>query len=442
MLALGSGLPAVVVALVLLWTASFPPGPRWAVTIGILLAWAGLALMLRDRIVLPFHTITSMLEALREGDYSIRTRAGPSNDAVGHTLREVNLLGERLRRQRLDAVEATALLSRVIETIDVAILTFDHDRRLQLINRSAQHLAGGEPGSQIGRSADELHLSHLLDGPPQRILDTSFAGRMGRWELRRSRFRQDGRPHTLVVLTDLTRTLRQEERQAWQRLVQVLRHEINNSLAPIQSLAGTLRRILDRDPRPAEWETDLGGGLRVIGERASALGRFMAAYTRLTGLPDPALRPVDVGTWIHRVAALESRARIEVVAGPPARIIADGDQLDQVLINLVRNSVEAFGPNPGTVRIGWAVRADALDVWVEDNGPGLSNTDNLFVPFFTTKPDGSGIGLVISRQIAEAHGGDLRLQNRTDGPGCVAHLRLPIVSDKGQEPAPDRAECH
>jgi len=248
----------------------------------------------------------------------------------------------------------------------------------------------------------------------------------GRWELRRSTFRQGGRPHQLIVLSDLSRTLQEEERQAWQRLIRVLSHEINNSLAPIKSIAGTLQTTLARGPRTTEGESDLKQGLGVIAGRAASLSRFMAAYARLARLPKPKRAPLEVESWVQRVAGLETRLRVEVQPGPTIRIEADGDQLDQVLINLVRNAVDAALETGGGVRVGWQSVGERLEVWVEDDGPGLTDTQNLFVPFYTTKPDGSGGGWALSRQIATAHGGTLTLENRSEEPGCRALLRLPL----------------
>ena len=251
-------------------------------------------------------------------------------------------------------------------------------------------------------------------------------------------------PHHLLVLTDLNRALREEERQAWQRLVRVLGHELNNSLAPIKSLAGSLEKLLQREPKPGDWKEDMQRGLAIIESRADALNRFMEAYTRVARLPQPRLAAMDVGLWVARIGGLETRWPIQIIPGPPLTIRADGDQLDQVLINLLRNAVDAVtgcsSPNSGPsalpsardgttgVRLGWSCEANWVQVWVEDDGPGLSNTANLFVPFFTTKPGGSGIGLVLCRQIAEAHGGTLSLENRTATHGCVARLRLPLTA--------------
>src|SRR6185503_14028947 len=171
---------------------------------------------------------------------------------------------------------------------------------------------------------------------------------------------------------------------------------------------------------------DLRKGLTVIANRSESLSRFMAAYARLARLPRPTFRPVNVGAWVRRVAGLETRRKVEVVPGPDLTISADGDQLDQLLINLVSNAVDAANETGGGVRVGWNASGSQLEVWVEDDGPGIRETSNLFVPFFTTKPQGSGIGLVLSRQIAEAHGGSMVLENRAGANGCVARLKLPV----------------
>jgi two-component system nitrogen regulation sensor histidine kinase NtrY len=266
------------------------------------------------------------------------------------------------------------------------------------------------------------------------VINTAFPGGVGRWEIRRSQFRQGGRPHELLVLSDLSQPLREEERQAWQRLIRVIGHEMNNSLAPIKSIAGSLASIVDRDPPPPDWRDDVQRGLSVIGSRSESLSRFMSAYARLAKLPPPKLAPLDVSAFVDRVVTLEKAHHIKVAPGPRLTVQGDGDQLEQLLINLIRNAVDAVRETGGDVQIGWQRLAGssppAMELWVEDEGPGLSNTGNLFVPFFTTKPGGSGIGLVLSRQIAEAHGGSLLLENREDRPGCRATLRIPVQTAK------------
>jgi nitrogen fixation/metabolism regulation signal transduction histidine kinase len=431
-LALAGGLPAIVGVLLLLFTRDYPPRVPWTVGVVVVGAWLAAAAAVRARVVRPLQTLANLLAALREGDYSIHARAADLDDPLGLAFAEVNALREPLRAQRLGALEATALLQRVMEEIDVAVFAVDEAGVVRLANRAGERLLGRPADRILGRPALALGLSACLTGEPRRVLDTAFPADGGRWELRRSSFRQGGVPMQLLVLTDLRHALREEERQAWQRLVRVLSHEINNSLAPIQSIAGTLRALIGRTPRPADADEDLERGLGVIGTRAEALSRFMRSYARMARLPAPVLAPVDVRTWVDRVAQLEKRLPIEIRPGPAITLSADGDQLDQLLINLVRNAVDAASETAGGVEISWTQQGGALDLRVVDEGPGLPATANLFTPFFTTKAAGSGIGLVLSRQIAEAHGGTLTLENRGDARGSVARLRLPIQRDESR----------
>jgi PAS domain S-box-containing protein len=431
-LALAGGLPAIVGVLLLLFTRDYPPRVLWTVGFLVVGAWLAAAAAVRARVVRPLQTLANLLAALREGDYSIHARAADLDDPLGLAFAEVNALREPLRAQRLGALEATALLQRVMEEIDVAVFAVDEAGVVRLTNRAGERLLGRSADRILGRPALALGLSACLTGEPRRVLDAAFPADGGRWELRRSSFRQGGVPMQLLVLTDLRHALREEERQAWQRLVRVLSHEINNSLAPIQSIADTLRALIGRTPRPIDADEDLERGLGVIGTRAEALSRFMRSYARMARLPAPALAPVDVRTWVDRVAQLEKRLPIEIRPGPAVTLAADGDQLDQLLINLVSNAVDASSETGGGVEISWAQQGGSLDLRVVDDGPGLPATTNLFTPFFTTKRTGTGIGLVLSRQIAEAHGGTLTLENRGDARGCIARLRLPIQREDGQ----------
>jgi PAS domain S-box-containing protein len=434
LLALAAGFPGSVIALILLWTGHFSSGTVWTLTFFIVTLWLGFAFSLRNRVVFSLQTLSNLLAALREEDFSLRARGANSEDAMGEVMIEVNALSETLRRQRLGAVEATALLRTVMEEIDLAVFTFDNNNKLRLVNRAGERLLGRAEERLLGFTAKELGLGGTLEGDPARTMELTFPGGSGRWGLRRGSFRQEGLPHHLVVLSDLSRTLRDEERKAWQRLIRVLGHELNNSLAPIQSVAqglesGLLSATKSADTQresPAGILDDLRQGLSIIRSRTEALGRFMAAYAQLARLPQPKLLPVNVGEWIVRTVKLETRVKVGIVEGPSVVISADADQLEQLLINLVRNAADATLENGGGVRVGWSRHGSQLDVWVLDDGPGLPNTTNLFVPFFTTKQGGSGIGLVLSRQIAEAHGGELTLKNRSDARGCEARLQLPI----------------
>jgi len=315
----------------------------------------------------------------------------------------------------------------VMEEIPVAVFAFDPGRRLRLVNRAGERLLDQPSERLIGLDADALGLAAALEHEHSPTISTTFPGASGRWEVRTKVFRQGGLPLELLVLTDVSRSLRDEERQAWQRLIRVIGHEINNSLAPIKSIAHSLERLLTREPRAHDWESDMRGGLAVIGSRADSLGRFTAAYAQLARLPAPALRDVSIGELVPRAADLERRMPVAVHAGPAVSLQADPDQLEQLLINIIRNAVDATLPTGGGVSIGWEMADSAVRILVDDEGPGLPNSSNLFVPFFTTKPEGSGIGLVLSRQIAEAHGGSLSLENRTPASGCRAVLTLPLA---------------
>jgi signal transduction histidine kinase len=264
-----------------------------------------------------------------------------------------------------------------------------------------------------------------LDGPAVTTLQTVFPGGAGRWGVRRTRIREHGLPLELVVISDLTQALSEQELHAWQRLVRVLGHELNNSLTPIKSIAGSLESIVARERLPDDWRDDMRRGLNVIMSRSDSLSRFIGAYARLAKLPRPQLQPLSVADCVGRAASFETRLPVQVSAGPSFIMRGDPDQLEQVIINLLRNATDASLTTNGRVTVGWQ-RDTMVEIWVKDEGPGLSSTANLFVPFFTTKPGGSGIGLVLSRQIAEGHGGALSLENRLDGPGCVARLRLPL----------------
>lgn len=431
LLAVGAGVPGVVAAFWLLFAGGYSAKTLWTLGLVIGGAWLALAFMLRERIIRPLQTISNMLAALREGDFSLRGRRAGVDDALGLAMLETNLLGDTLKAQRLGALEATALLRTVMAEIDVAIFAFDDGGALRLVNRAAERLLDQPRERLLGKPAAAVGLGDLVAADTGRVHDRAFPGRAGRWEIRHTTFRQDGRAHTLLVIADVSRTLREEELQAWQRLVRVLSHEINNSLAPIKSLADSLRKTVDRVATDRTAADDLRKGLGIIVGRSDSLSRFMASYVKLARLPAPRRSALDLGSLVRRVAALEVRLPVTVTTGPDVVLAGDADQLEQLLINLIRNAADAALETGGSVEVTWRVAHRAVVVDVLDEGPGLTTTANLFVPFFTTKEDGSGIGLVLSRQIAEAHGGVLTLENRGDVRGCVARLVIPLGSSAG-----------
>ncbi|HEU4618367.1 MAG TPA: ATP-binding protein [Gammaproteobacteria bacterium] len=420
--------PACLAAALLLWQWDASAALRWTLFAFIAAFALGGLLTLRQRVVHPLQSLANMLEALREGDYSLRGRNADPEDALGEVMIEVNSLSSTLHDQRLEALEAGVLLEKVIAEIDMAVFAFDSDRRLRLVNRAGEALLRAPAERLKGHTAAELALAAMLDAPSGRIVTHVFPGGAGRWEVRRRSFREGGRPHELLVISELSRALREEERQAWRRLVRVMGHELNSSLAPIKSMAGTLRKLIDRDPPSPDWREDARSGLAIIHDRAEALARFMGAYARLARLPPPVRRDAEFAPLARRAASLHG-SRVCVEGGPAVRLRLDADQIEQVLINLVKNAVEAAGEKGG-VRMRWRIEKGRLLAEVEDDGPGLARTDNLWVPFFTTKQGGTGIGLVLSREIVENHGGSISLENRRDSSGCLARISLPLEDER------------
>ena len=426
LLALAGGLPGVAGCAILLAIGGYSARIQSTVDFFVILCWLSFCFAARGRVAGPLRTLANLLEALREGDYSIRARVGDPREPMGEVMQQVNAMAATLRDQRLGALEATTLLRKVMEEIEVAVFAFDPRQSLRLVNRAGERLLAQPAERLLALDATSLGLVEYLMGDPEHTIQRSFPGGAGRWGIRRSQFREGGLPHQLLVVTDLTRPLREEELQAWQRLVRVLGHELNNSLTPIKSIAQSLEALLKADPRPDDWADDMSRGLNVIGNRSESLSRFMSAYARLAKLPPPKFAPVEVGSVLRRAVSLENRVPVFFEESPPLTIQGDADQLEQALINLIRNAVDAAQMTEGRVFVRHEQSVNTVDIIVRDEGPGLSNTANLFVPFFTTKRGGSGIGLVLSRQIAEAHNGTLTLRNAAAGPGCEAIIALPL----------------
>lgn len=414
---IGTALLAVVpleaAAVLLVWAGDYPQVVTWTVAllVGATLGVATVAL--REVVVYPLRTLANVVSAVREEDYSIRPREAAEGQAFGQVMLELNELSDTMRRRHVAALEAAALVRAVIAEVDAAIFAFDAAGRLELVNRAGERLLGDT--ALLGRTAAELRIDELLQDP--------------RWNVRASVFRREGQTHRLLVVSDISRALRQEEIRAWQRVVRVLGHELNNSLAPINSISGSLEEALLSSPHPdAKLHTNLTRGLATINRRGQALTRFLSAYSELARLPEPTLRSLELEPVVRRAVALDARLPVIVDGGPPLRIEADEDQLEQVIINVLKNAIDAALETGGGVSVSWRVDGEFAELSVVDEGRGLASTANLFVPFFTTKPGGSGIGLVLSRQIAEAHGGSLTLRNREGVAGCEAVLRLPSAA--------------
>ena len=426
-LALLSAAPAIAVC-VLLVEFTIPAWGRWTAIAGAS-AWLLLfSIRVGRKLAHAFERVSGLVHSVREGEYGLRARREAGS--YGRALAAINLLGGELAGLQRAGIESDALLGKLLSTLDLAILVFDPATRLTSANTAGLHLLGGEDTELIGRPAASLRLDDWLETTAPHRETRHFPGGQGPWEVRMARFRRGGQSHSLLVITDLSQALREEERRVWRGLIRVLAHEASNSLGPIQSAADTLNRTLQKNPGGTFPQNELASGLALIERRARYLSEFIRRYADLARLPPPRLQAVDLGDLLQRIATLETRAPITLRGPGHLTVKADPAQLEQALINLVKNAADATLETGGGIELEWHGKDGRIEIEIRDEGTGLPESENLFVPFFTTKPGGSGIGLVLARQIIEAHGGNLILANREDASGAVAHLRLPGISSR------------
>ena len=369
------------------------------------------------------RTATNVFDALRHHDYGLRARIDVESGSLANLLAETNALAGHLADERSRANEASALLEAIVRRMDVAMLAFDESSQLRWWNPAAERVFTG--ALAIDTRADALGISEWLVGPTERAVVVPGPAPAATLDLRRGVFHRDGQRYQYLLLASLQRVRREEERAAWQRLLRVIGHEVNNTLAPVSSMAATCKAMLHDDGAPAIDRVI--GALEVIEHRSASLGRFIAEYARLARIPEPQLAPLELGEVLRRVAAMDTRCAVRVIGTADIVVAADESLIEQALVNLVRNAVDAAATTQGAVTIDWRSEGEEAHVLIADEGPGIENPDNLFVPLFSTKPGGSGIGLVLARNILEAHRGGLSLTNRAHGTGCIVHITLPIA---------------
>lgn len=375
-----------------------------------------------------FRHLSSLLDAIIQGDYSLRARRGKSGGALDELVVSINGLASRLSRQRSESAESQWLLRTVIEHIDVAIVALSEENKISFINPAARKLLLLEETDPDSKLLDQLAFVQTFSSGCHQVIELSLGHQQGRFNVHVEEFRKSGIQHKLLFITDVRTLLRSEERKAWQSLVRVISHEINNSLSPIASISQTLSRMISRRNIEAEIGEDLIEGLTIIGERAQGLSHFVESYKQLAKLPEPKKRIISILKLFDKICVLFKNQPIVIETEEDVDLLIDPVQFEQVLINLFKNAVEAMSQmNPGgVISVRWQVVDRIFRLVVCDQGGGIGNPENLFVPFYSTKKHGSGIGLVLCRQIIEAHDGRLSIVNRSDSPGCCATVEIPI----------------
>ena len=307
--------PGLTVALVLIFQQHWSRDAQWSLAVLLVILFLVFEAVLHDQVIRPLQTLTNVISSLREEDFSFRARGAVPNDALGELATEVNALADTLSEQKTFAVEATELLKRVLEEIDTPLFTFDPNGKLKLVNSAGTRLLQQSREDLLGRTAEEVGLTAFFQSKTG-VTSVSPLSPNARWLVRRTSFREKGVPHTLILLSDVSRALREEERSAWQRLIRVLGHELNNSLTPIKSIAGTLLfRVKSMDIGEQE-QADFEKGLGIIEARSASLNRFLQAYRQIAQMPGPKLQPTSVRDLVERSAALENRVPVKVESGP------------------------------------------------------------------------------------------------------------------------------
>jgi len=392
----------------------------------LVVAWILLvATSVRSELLRHVRTLSNIVESIRKNDYSMKGARAREPGELAELYRQVNELTNSLAASRQGEQELLDILDKIVSQINVAIVVCDADDRIRLVNRLASALLRTHAEELVGIDLAATPLAKLPVSSEPRLLDFRFPGAEGRWQVSQHYYHHQGRASRILFIADLKQVLSDEEIAAWQRLIRVISHEVNNSLTPITSLCQTLTNILDK-PDSARYADDVRQSLRVIAERANGLREFIGVYARLARLPEPQKVLFPVTNLVDKLRGFFAGKPLEIAPFPAITLFGDPVHLEQALINLVKNGLEANPADASPIQLTCHVENGTCEFLVADRGPGISNPANLFVPFYTTKSEGAGVGLVLCRQIAAKHNGQVTLVNRTDGPGAVAKLVLPL----------------
>lgn len=423
-LVLSNALPATLLLVWLAIESTLPGAAKAAVSVVLLLWIVVVASTVRGEVLRHIRTLSNLVESTRAQDYSMKAARARDPGELAELYQQINSLTDSLKIGRQSEQELLSILEKVVSQINVAIIVFDSHDAIRLVNPLAGVLLKSSPDELIGVNCADTVLAQLPLSAEPTLVDFRFPGADGRWQIRQHYYRHQGQPSRIVFIADLKQVLSDEEIAAWQRLIRVISHEVNNSLTPITSLCQTLAGMLAKSD--TVHDADVRVGLSVIAERAKGLQDFISVYARLARLPEPQKIVFQAGDLADRLQRIFAGQALEIVPFPDAAVYGDPVHLEQALINLIKNGLEANPSSAPAVQLSCRLRDGQCEFQIADHGAGIGNPDNLFVPFYTTKTEGAGIGLILCRQIAAKHHGHVSLENRPDGPGAVARLILPL----------------
>jgi two-component system nitrogen regulation sensor histidine kinase NtrY len=431
LLALFLCLPCLVITSISLYIASVSAYLIAFILIVLSLIAVFIVVISQQRSQQQIRTLGNILESMIEGDYSLRGRE-QDNKAFQELLILVNNLADTLALSKIEAKESRQLLERIMQQMDAMVLAVNEQGRIVMANDSAQKLLQIDMSQQAHLLFTSLAIGKIISEAQSGIIDFEQLQLRGEHFLFKEYFLSEGKQHQLFLITSAQRLLLEKERKSWQSLLRVLSHEMNNSLTPISSISQSMRTKL-QDENKALNRDSLLTGIDIINERACSLSSFIASYSQLSHLPDPNKSTFILQGFINNCAVLFSDCSIlfpdEYIELDNVSINVDKAQLEQVFINLFKNAKEAMeGVNESedkVIEVFCTTNDKYFHIHICDSGHGIANKDNLFVPFYSTKPKGSGIGLTLCKQILFNHGGLLTLTNRKDTRGAEAVISLP-----------------